>query len=76
MVGDFFASKIEHVDRPKLLFSASQTVNVQVIMNQSGTNNFQSRPAVVFPLVSKVVLLLSMIASVVVSLIIFANLVI
>lgn len=38
----FFASKIEHVDRPKLLFSASQTVNVQVVMNQGGTNNFQS----------------------------------
>lgn len=38
----FFASKIEHVDRPKLLFSASQTVNVQVIMNQAGTNNFNS----------------------------------
>lgn len=36
----FFASKIEHVDRPKLLFSASQTVNVQVVMNQSGQNNF------------------------------------
>lgn len=36
----FFASKIEHVDRPKLLFSASQTVNVQVIMNQAGPNNF------------------------------------
>lgn len=36
----FFASKIEHVDRPKLLFSASQTVNVQVIMNQAGDNNF------------------------------------
>lgn len=36
----FFASKIEHVDRPKLLFSASQTVNVQVIMNQAGTSNF------------------------------------
>jgi hypothetical protein len=36
----FFASKIEHVDRPKLLFSASQTINVQVIMNQSGVNNF------------------------------------
>lgn len=36
----FFASKIEHVDRPKLLFSASQTVNVQVVMNQSGNNNF------------------------------------
>lgn len=36
----FFASRIEHVDRPKLLFSASQTVNVQVIMNQAGANNF------------------------------------
>lgn len=36
----FFASKIEHVDRPKLLFSASQTINVQVIMNQAGQNNF------------------------------------
>lgn len=36
----FFASKIEHVDRPKLLFSASRTVNVQVVMNQSGLNNF------------------------------------
>lgn len=36
----FFASRIEHVDRPKLLFSASQTVNVQVVMNQGGTNNF------------------------------------
>jgi len=37
----FFASKIEHVDRPKLLFSASQTVNVQVVMNQAGANNLQ-----------------------------------
>lgn len=36
----FFASKIEHVDRPKLLFSASQTINVQLVMNQSGNNNF------------------------------------
>lgn len=36
----FFASKIDHVDRPKLLFSASQTVNVQVVMNQAGSNNF------------------------------------
>lgn len=35
----FFASKIEHVDRPKLLFSASQTVNVQVVLNQAGRNN-------------------------------------
>jgi hypothetical protein len=39
----FFASKIEHVDRPKLLFSASQTVNVQVIMNQAGSNNFNTQ---------------------------------
>ena len=38
----FFASKIEHVDRPKLLFSASQTVNVQVVMNQAGVNNFNT----------------------------------
>lgn len=37
----FFASKIEHVDRPRLLFSASQTVNVQVVLNQAGTSNFQ-----------------------------------
>ena len=37
----FFASRIEHVDRPKLLFSASQTVNVQVVMNQAGYNNMQ-----------------------------------
>lgn len=36
----FFASKIEHVDRPKLLFSASQTVNVQLVMNQAGDSNF------------------------------------
>lgn len=35
----FFASKIEHVDRPKLLFSASQMVNVQVVLNQAGNNN-------------------------------------
>jgi len=35
----FFASKIEHVDRPKLLFSASQMVNVQVVLNQAGRNN-------------------------------------
>jgi len=40
----FFASKIEHVDRPKLLFSASQTVNVQIIMNQAGQNNFNRSP--------------------------------
>lgn len=38
----FFASKIEHVDRPKLLFSASQTVNVQIVMNQAGASNFDS----------------------------------
>lgn len=38
----FFASKIDHVDRPKLLFAASQTVNVQVVMNQAGYNNFQT----------------------------------
>ena len=41
----FFASKIEHVDRPKLLFSASQTVNVQVVLNQAGSNNFGSAGA-------------------------------
>ena len=29
----FFASRIEHVERPKLLFSASQTVNAQIIMS-------------------------------------------
>ena len=46
----FFASKIEHVDRPKLLFSASQTVNVQVVMNEAGTNNFQSEQGNGFPL--------------------------
>lgn len=28
----FFASRIDHVDRPKLLFSASQTVNTQIVM--------------------------------------------
>lgn len=38
----FFASKIEHVDRPKLLFSASRTINVQIVMNQAGQNNFGS----------------------------------
>lgn len=41
----FFASKIEHVDRPKLLFSASQTVNVQVVLNQAGSNNNTSSQA-------------------------------
>lgn len=45
----FFASKIEHVDRPKLLFSASQTVNVQIVMNQAGQNNFAG-PSVNGPL--------------------------
>lgn len=29
----FFASRIDHVDRPKLLFSASQTVNTQIVMS-------------------------------------------
>lgn len=29
----FFASRIEHVDRPKLLFSTSQTVNAQIVMS-------------------------------------------
>ncbi len=38
----FFASKIDHVDRPKLLFSASCTVNAQVVMNQSGNNMFEN----------------------------------
>ena len=37
----FFASKISHIDRPKLLFSASQMVNAQIVMNQSGQNNFE-----------------------------------
>ena len=36
----FFASKIEHVDRPKLLFSASVMVNSQVVMNQAGQSGF------------------------------------
>lgn len=31
----FFASRIDHVDRPKLLFSASQTVNAQIVMATS-----------------------------------------
>lgn len=46
----FFASKIEHVDRPKLLFAASQTVNVQVIMNQAGWNNQTSTSGLLAPL--------------------------
>lgn len=37
----FFASKISHVDRPKLLFSSSVTVNSQVVMNQGGTSGFE-----------------------------------
>ena len=37
----FFASKISHVDRPKLLFSASQVVNAQIVLNQSGQSNFE-----------------------------------
>ncbi len=37
----FFASKIEHVDRPKLLFSASQVVNSQIVLNQAGRPNLQ-----------------------------------
>lgn len=41
----FFASKIEHVDRPKLLFAASQTVNVQVVLNQAGNNNNTDLPS-------------------------------
>lgn len=36
----FFASKIEHVDRPKLLFSSSVLVNSQVVMNQAGQSGF------------------------------------
>lgn len=36
----FFASKIEHVDRPKLLFSSSFMVNSQVVMNQAGQSGF------------------------------------
>jgi len=41
----FFASKIAHVDRPKLLFSASQEVNVQVVINQAGQSNFGDNPS-------------------------------
>ena len=36
----FFASKIDHVDRPKLLFSSSIMVNSQVVMNQAGQSGF------------------------------------
>lgn len=41
----FFASRIEHVDRPKLLFSASQTVNAQIVfatMNGSSGGNVKA----------------------------------
>lgn len=41
----FFASKIEHVDRPKLLFSSSVTVNSQVVMNQAGQSSFSGGKA-------------------------------
>lgn len=41
----FFASKIEHVDRPKLLFSSSVTVNSQVVMNQAGQSGFEGGKA-------------------------------
>lgn len=33
----FFASKIRHVDRPTLLFSASALVNTQVVLDQANT---------------------------------------
>lgn len=41
----FFASRIEHVDRPKLLFSASQTVNAQIVfatMNGASGGNMKA----------------------------------
>lgn len=41
----FFASRIEHVDRPKLLFSASQTVNAQIVfatMNGASGGNVKA----------------------------------
>lgn len=41
----FFASKIEHVDRPKLLFSSSVMVNSQVVMNQAGRSGFEGGEA-------------------------------
>ena len=41
----FFASKIEHVDRPKLLFSSSVLVNCQVVMNQAGQSGFEGGKA-------------------------------
>ena len=41
----FFASKIEHVDRPKLLFSSSVMVNSQVVMNEAGQSGFEGGKA-------------------------------
>lgn len=38
----FFASRIDHVDRPKLLFSASQTVNAQIVMATSSNGGIAS----------------------------------
>lgn len=38
----FFASRIDHVDRPKLLFSASQTVNTQIVMATSSGEGLTS----------------------------------
>ena len=38
----FFASRIDHVDRPKLLFSASQTVNTQIVMATSSDGGLSS----------------------------------
>lgn len=38
----FFASRIDHVDRPKLLFSASQTVNAQIVMATSSSGGIAS----------------------------------
>ena len=38
----FFASRIDHVDRPKLLFSASQTVNAQIVMATSSGGGLAS----------------------------------
>lgn len=38
----FFASRIDHVDRPKLLFSASQTVNTQIVMATSSGGGIAS----------------------------------
>lgn len=38
----FFASRIDHVDRPKLLFSASQTVNAQIVMATASDGGLSS----------------------------------